>query len=122
MNEMDSGYVQPRKFIIVEGRKDKERLLQILDEPVEIICTYGTLSEEKIERLIIPLQYEEVYILVDADDAGNKLRTQLKRELPHAKHLYTRKMYRQVQSTPLEYLAEVLMNAHFEINEDLFFG
>ncbi|GIM45204.1 toprim domain protein [Collibacillus ludicampi] len=119
---MDSGYVQPRKFIIVEGRKDKERLLQILDEPVEIICTYGTLSEEKIERLIIPLQYEEVYILVDADDAGNKLRTQLKRELPHAKHLYTRKMYRQVQSTPLEYLAEVLMNAHFEINEDLFFG
>jgi toprim domain protein len=122
MNEMDYGYVETRKFIIVEGRKDKERLLRILDEPVEIICTYGTLSEEKIERLILPLQYEDVYILVDADDAGNKLRNQLKRELPHAKHLYTRKVYRQVQSTPLEYLAEVLMNAHFEINEDLLFG
>jgi toprim domain protein len=119
MNEMDKRIMESRKFIIVEGRKDKERLLQILVEPVEIICTYGTLSEEKIERLILPLQQEEVYILVDADDAGNKLRSQLKRELPHAKHLYTRKMYREVQSTPLEYLAEVLMNAHFEVHEDL---
>lgn len=28
------------KVIIVEGKKDKEKLLNILDEPVEIICTY----------------------------------------------------------------------------------
>lgn len=104
-----------RKVIIVEGKKDKEKLLQILDEPVEIICTYGTLSDEKIEELILPLQDEDVYILVDADEAGNKLRNRLKQELPNAKHLYTRRMYREVQNTPAEYLAEMLLNAHFEV-------
>lgn len=109
-----------RKIIIVEGKKDKERLLQVLQEPVEIICTHGTLNEQKLEDLILPLQEEEVYILVDADEAGNKLRHQLKRELPSAKHLYTRKMYGEVQNTPLAYLAEILMGAHFLVDEDLF--
>jgi toprim domain protein len=107
------------KVIIVEGKTDKKRLLQILAEPVEIICTYGTLSEGKIEKLIWPLQDEEdVYILVDADDSGNKLRSQLKRELPNARHLYTRKMYREVATTPAHFLAEVLHKAHFEIREE----
>jgi toprim domain protein len=106
----------------VEGKKDKERLLQVLDEPVDIICTFGTLSNEKIEDIILPLQDEEVYILVDADDSGNKLRNQLKQELPNAKHLYTRRMYREVQSTPLEHLAEILEKAHFEVDGDLFLG
>ncbi|MFC4767856.1 toprim domain-containing protein [Effusibacillus consociatus] len=115
-------YRAPRKVIIVEGKKDKERLLQILDEPVEIICTYGTLSDEKIEEIIWPLQDEDVYILVDADDAGNKLRNQLKQELPNAKHLYTRRMYREVQTTPLEHLAEVLLKAHFDVGGEWVMG
>jgi toprim domain protein len=58
--------------------------------------------------LIYPIENEDVYILVDADDSGNKLRSQLKRELPNAKHLYTRRMYREVQDTPIEYLVEIL--------------
>lgn len=103
------------KVIIVEGKKDKEKLLQILDEQVEIICTNGTLSEEKIEEWLLPLQDEEVYVLVDADDAGNKLRNQIKRELPNARHLYTRRTYGEVQDTPLEYLAEVLEKEHFAV-------
>jgi toprim domain protein len=108
-----------RKVIIVEGKTDKKRLLELLAEPVEVICTYGTLSEEKIEELIVPLQAEEdVYILMDADDAGNKMRARLKRELPNARHLYTRRMYREVATTPTEYLIEVLAKAHFEIIED----
>ncbi len=107
-----------QKVIIVEGKTDKERLLQILDEPVEIFCTYGTLSEEKIEEKILPLQNREVYILVDADEAGNKLRNQLKRELPNARQLYTRMMYREVASTPMDHLAKLLMDAHFLINQE----
>src|SRR5699024_2669177 len=86
----------PPKILIVEGKTDREKLEQILNEPVDIICTYGTLSEEKIEEIILPLQDEEVYVLVDADAAGNQLRKQIKRELPHAKHLYTRRMYGEV--------------------------
>ncbi|WP_025026885.1 toprim domain-containing protein [Caldalkalibacillus mannanilyticus] len=102
------------KYLIVEGKTDKKRLEELLDEPVTIICTYGTLSEEKIEELILPLEEEEVYILVDADEAGNKLRKQLKRELPNAKHLYTRKVYREVARTPIEHLVKILSDANFE--------
>lgn len=109
---------QQQKVIIVEGKTDREKLLRILNEEVEIICTYGTLSDEKVEEIILPLQDEEVYVLVDADGAGNKLRKQLKHELPNAKHLYTRKMYREVATTPMDHLAKVLADAHFEIHEE----
>ncbi|RXT08751.1 toprim domain-containing protein [Ammoniphilus sp. CFH 90114] len=105
------------KIIIVEGKTDKEKLLQILNESVEIVCTFGTLSDDKIEEMILPLQDEDVYVLVDADGAGNKLRQQLKRELPNAKHLYTRRMYREVATTPLEHLAKILDDAHFSVHE-----
>ena len=106
------------KVIIVEGKTDKEKILQILNESVEIICTHGTLSAEKIEEIILPLENEEVYILVDADEAGNKLRQQIKRELPNAHHLYTRKVYREVATTPNEHLAKIMKDAHFEVHED----
>lgn len=110
--------MEDRKVIIVEGKTDRERLKQILAEPVEIVCTYGTMSEDKLEELIWPLaDLDDVYILVDADDAGNKLRNQLKRELPNAVHLYTRRMFREVATTPNEFLAEVLAKHHFDVHE-----
>lgn len=105
------------KVIIVEGKTDKERIEQLIDEPVQIICTYGTLSYEKLEEMIVPLQNEDVYILVDADTSGMKLRNQLKQELPNATHLYTRRMYREVARTPLDFLAKVLMDAHFDVDD-----
>ncbi|MGB8956428.1 MAG: toprim domain-containing protein [Tumebacillaceae bacterium] len=106
------------KVIIVEGKTDRARLKQILAEPVEIICTHGTMSKDKLEELIWPLaDLDDVYILVDADDAGNKLRSQLKRELPNARHLYTRRMFREVATTPTEVLAEVLAKHHFDVHE-----
>ncbi|WP_370640481.1 toprim domain-containing protein [Salipaludibacillus sp. CUR1] len=104
------------KVLIVEGKNDRKRVEQVLDEPVEIICTYGTLSEEKLETLIYPIEDLDVYILVDADDPGKKLRRQLKRELPNAIHLYTEKGYRQVETTPLNFLADIL-GEFFEIKE-----
>lgn len=104
------------KVLIVEGKTDRERLLQILLEPVDIVCTQGSLSYEKLEELLL-LPQSDVYILVDADEPGNKLRAQLKRELPNALHLYTRKQYREVAATPLPYLAKVLSNADFVIDQ-----
>lgn len=108
-----------RKVIIVEGKTDKLRLEQILLEPVHIMCTFGTLSDEKIEQFIESVEEEDVYILVDADKPGNAIRQQLKRELPNAKHLYTRRMYREVATTPISYLAKILHDAHFIIDETL---
>ncbi|MCT8138513.1 hypothetical protein H1D32_12645 [Anaerobacillus sp. CMMVII] len=96
------------KVLIVEGTSDRKRVKQVLAEPVDIICTYGTLSQEKLEELIYPIEDMDVYILVDADESGDKLRKQLKRELPNAIHLYTDKVYGQVETTPYEYLTKVL--------------
>ncbi|MFC0470443.1 toprim domain-containing protein [Halalkalibacter kiskunsagensis] len=104
------------KVLIVEGKNDRKRVKEVLNEPVEIICTYGTLSDEKLETLILPIEDHDVFILVDADEAGESLRKQLKRELPNSTHLYTKKEYGQVETTPFEYLADVL-RGHFEVKE-----
>ncbi|WP_088035702.1 toprim domain-containing protein [Evansella clarkii] len=96
------------KVLIVEGSNDRERVRKVLDEQVDVVCTYGTLNDEKLETLILPIEDKDVYILVDADDAGEKLRKQLKRELPNAIHLHTQRGYGQVETTPFDYLTQVL--------------
>lgn len=106
-----------QKVLIVEGKTDVTQIRHVLIEEVVILCTYGTLSYEQIEHDIVPLQYDDVYILTDADESGMKLRSQLKQELPNARHLYTRKMYREVARTPLDYLARVLNDAHFKVDQ-----
>ena len=76
------------KVIIVEGKSDKKKVLNVINEQIEIICTNGTISLSKLDELIEHLFNKDVYILVDADDAGEKLRKQFKREFPEAEHLY----------------------------------
>ncbi|WCK54038.1 toprim domain-containing protein [Aneurinibacillus sp. Ricciae_BoGa-3] len=105
------------KVIIVEGKTDKKKLEKILAEPVEIICTHGTLSSKKIEDLYEKTGAEEVFIFVDEDSSGKKLRSQLKHEFPNAHHLYTRRSYAEIARTPYEYLAKVLRDAYFQIDE-----
>ncbi len=105
------------KVIIVEGKTDKEKILDIIAEPVEILCTHGTLDREWLEEREEILAEQEIYILVDADEAGIKLRKQLTQALPNARHLYTRKMYQEVARTPIDYLVKMLDNAHFTIAE-----
>lgn len=105
------------KAIIVEGKTDREQLLKILDEPVDIICTYGTINISRLERLIDEENYNEIYVLVDADEAGNKLRQSIKQLFPNFLHLYTKRMYREVASTPLEEIHRILENAHFQVKD-----
>ena len=107
--------VQLARVIIVEGKTDKQRLLDVLDEPVEIACTYGTLGLERLEQLINQFRYDEVCVLLDADDAGDKARRLFKQEFPNVRHLYTHRMYREVATTPLEVLAQILEGAHFAV-------
>lgn len=105
------------KVIIVEGQTDRDQLLKILNEPVEILCSNGTLSYEKLEEWAEWLDASEIYILVDADDSGEKLRKLINQELPDVHHLYTHRRYREVATTPLEDLAGILAHAHFEVKE-----
>ncbi|MGI6449321.1 MAG: toprim domain-containing protein [Desulfitobacteriia bacterium] len=104
-----------KKAIIVEGKTDREKLLKVLKEPVDIICTYGTINLTELEKILDEDLYTEVYVLVDADEAGTKLRKNIKQLFPNFRHIYTKKMYREVASTPSEELARILHHAHFEV-------
>jgi len=104
-----------KKAIVVEGKTDREQILKVLDEPVDIICTYGTINSSDLEGLLDEACYDEVYVLVDADEAGNKLRQNIKQLFPNFKHLYTKKMFREVATTPTEELIRILENAYFAV-------
>lgn len=117
---MKSGDVmEVEKVIIVEGTSDKRKVEKIINEDIEIICTNGTISLTKLDNLIEVLYDKDVYILVDADDSGEKLRKQFKRELPNAAHLYIDKVYREVEAAPTEHLATILSDAHISIKPEL---
>lgn len=107
-----------KKAIIVEGKTDREQLFKVLDEPVDIICTYGTINSTKLERILDEESYDEVYVLVDADEAGNKLRLSIKNLFPNFRHLYTQKTYKEVANTPRDELRRILRNAYFLVKED----
>ena len=48
--------LSPEKVILVEGLTDKIRVQKVLKEPVEIICTNGTISFAKMDELIEELE------------------------------------------------------------------
>lgn len=104
------------KVIIVEGKSDKRKVELIVNEKIEIICTNGTISTSKLEELIEVLYEKDVYILVDTDDSGEKLRKQFRRELPHASHLYVDKVYREVATSPNQHIASILLGADIDVN------
>lgn len=106
------------KVLIVEGKSDKRKVQNIISEPIEIICTNGTLSITRLDELIEYVGGKEVYILVDADDSGEKLRKQFLRELPEAEHIFIDKMYREVATSPEYHLATVLLAANIDVNAE----
>jgi toprim domain protein len=106
------------KVIIVEGKSDKKKVESIIKEPVEIICTNGTIGIAKLDELVESLENRQVYILADADAAGEKLRKHFRRELPEAEHLYIDKMYREVATAPKKHLATVLLSANIDVHKE----
>jgi toprim domain protein len=113
---MNDSYVN--KVLIVEGKSDKNKVKNIVKEPVEIICTNGTISFTKLDELIEFLEDRDVYILVDADKAGEKLRKQFRREFPQAEHIYINRMYREVATAPVQHLATVLLAANIDVHTE----
>lgn len=103
------------KVLIVEGVTDKRKVTQILNEKLEIICTNGTISITRLDELVDELTDKDVFILVDADESGEKLRKKLLREMPNASHLYIDRVYRQVADAPLHHLADVLSAGKIEV-------
>ncbi|WP_338471904.1 hypothetical protein R4Z10_03820 [Niallia sp. XMNu-256] len=106
------------KIIIVEGISDRNKIQKIIKEPVEIICTNGTISSATLDEWGEVLFDCDLYILVDSDLSGEKLRQRLKREFPNAVHLYIDKMYREVASAPHFHLATILLTANIDVHSE----
>ncbi len=103
------------RVIIVEGKSDKRKVQKVLKNDVEILCTNGTISFNQMDHFVEELFHKEVYILVDSDESGERLRKQFKREMPEASHLYIDKAYREVAKAPDYHVAKVLLSANFQI-------
>lgn len=112
------GAARSEIIIIVEGLTDKEQIEKVITDNVTIICTNGTLGVERFDALLenYDLDNKVVYILVDEDESGMKLRKQLIRELPHAEHIYISSEFQEVAMTPKHVLAAALINKQIDVN------
>ena len=111
----DMDWAPSEKVIIVEGSSDKRKVARVVEDNVEIICTNGTISLSKLDELVDEMIGRDVYLLFDADDSGEKLRKQFRRELPEARHLYINRMYKEVESSPDHHIASVLLSANINV-------
>ncbi|WP_028546854.1 toprim domain-containing protein [Paenibacillus taiwanensis] len=100
--------------IIVEGKNDRSRLRRLLRDDVTILCTYGTLNTNKTETLRKEVGDMNVYLFMDNDASGKKIRGVLRDTFQDAEHLYTRRGYAGVEGTPDEYLIQQLEKAGLE--------
>jgi len=97
--------------IIVEGKKDKLRLSRVLSSDIAIYCTHGTLNDRRLNALRRLVGSRPVYLFLDNDRSGRRIRGMLSEVFPDAEHIYTRRGYRGVEGTPEEYLIQQLEKA-----------
>lgn len=100
--------------IIVEGKNDRSRLRKYISDEIEILCTYGTPNDERIQRLKKIVGSRDVIIFTDHDASGRKIRKQLVDAFPDAEHLYTKKGYAGVEGTPEEHILKQLEKAELD--------
>lgn len=101
-------------FIIVEGKNDRSRLRRLLTSDITILCTFGTLNTAKLEKLHKQIKDHEVFLFMDNDSSGKKIRGILRDVFPNAVHIYTRRGYAGVEGTPDDYLIAQLEKAGLE--------
>ncbi len=94
--------------VIVEGKNDRSKLRRVLDDEVRILCTFGTPNSARLESLYKEAKDDEVYLFLDNDSSGRKIRALLSDLFPDADHLYTRRGYAGVEGTPDEYVVQQL--------------
>ncbi|WP_138495253.1 toprim domain-containing protein [Paenibacillus pinistramenti] len=100
--------------IIVEGKNDRSKLRRLLSGEVNILCTFGSLSSLRLEQLRRQTRNDEVYLFMDNDSSGKKIRAILRDAFPDAEHMYTRRGYAGVEGTPDEYVIAQLEKAGLE--------
>lgn len=107
-----------KKVIIVEGISDKKRVKEVLNETVHVICTHGTMGVEKMDELLDEIYGKQVYILVDQDKEGKRIRKWFKKYVSESHHIYIDSTFTEVARCPRQYLANVLNYHGFEVKHD----
>src|SRR5699024_8529987 len=107
------------KVVIVEGKTDKRRIEEVLIEPVQIICTHGTMGVSKLDEILDQLNGSDIYILSDADKEGRKIRKWFKKHLSESTHIYIDPKLGEVGRCPRDYLANLLLRHGFYVNTAL---
>lgn len=97
--------------IIVEGKNDRSRLKRVINERIQILCTYGTPGSAQLDKLRKDAGDRDVFVFTDNDSSGRRIRGMLSDVFPDAVHIYTRKGYAGVEHTPEDYLIEQLEKA-----------
>ena len=105
------------KCIIVEGRSDKLKIAGLLAEPVTILCTNGTISEDDLIELLQAYEHYEIVTMFDADKNGEKLRKLMNRTYSEAQHIIIPTEYREVAETPAAILVKLLLRAKFLVKK-----
>ncbi|CAM3050162.1 DNA primase [Paenibacillus sediminis] len=101
-------------YVIVEGKNDRSKLRRLLAPEISILCTFGTLNSNKLEALRKQIKDGEVYLFMDNDASGRRIRGVLRDVFPDASHIYTRRGYAGVEGTPDEYIIAQLEKAGLE--------
>jgi toprim domain protein len=104
------------KVLIVEGNSDKHHVEEVLNEPVQIICTFGTMGVAKLDDILNQIAVNDIYVLTDADNEGRKIRQWFKRHLSESRHIYIDSRFGEVARCPKDYLAAVLYRQGFQVN------
>ncbi|WP_342388570.1 toprim domain-containing protein [Salinicoccus bachuensis] len=107
------------KVLIVEGKTDKRRIEEVLIEPVQIICTHGTMGISKLDEILDQLNGSDIYILSDADKEGRNIRKWFKKHLSESTHIYIDPKFGEVGRCPRDYLANLLMRHDFYVDTSL---
>ena len=98
----------------------RKRLARILAEPVEIICTNGTVSPYRLEELLAPYEEHELYVFVDADEDGEKIRVLFKRSSLQ-QFIYIQKRFTgKWRQRHIKVLATILQGANFKSHDRIF--
>ncbi|MHA6483082.1 toprim domain-containing protein [Paenibacillus sp. strain BS8-2] len=97
--------------IVVEGKNDRNRLKRVIDDRIQILCTYGTPGAAQLEKIRKDSGHRHVFVFTDNDSSGRRIRGMLSDIFPDAEHIYTRRGYSGVEHTPEEYLIEQLEKA-----------
>lgn len=79
----------PKEVIVVEGRDDSKRLMEVYGNQIKTIETRGSaIDEATIERIRKAQDQYGVIVFTDPDFQGNRIRQMIKQAVPDARHAY----------------------------------